>query len=315
VTQNLYKSTPEKIDSVIESTILLSTFRRFLEKLCDDPRSFNTTSLRSYWETKCDPRARNGLAFIILAYADELLSFMSMCVTHPTPTLRLVHDSHDNDNLYLAVDPTISNPTLLRSRHVQSAAYPYIHAALGMWEALVADRFAEIMRGEPSAIASAPSGYVEHIKKQPTPAPQQGQGKGKGKYQHTPPTSPSRGNQEQSKQRRSTAAIPILQWGPRAPANAATTNVLSNLLKNNKPNPRFPAAADNNNEKLICFAFCLAGHQGCQRKTCNFVHVDGLSTNEKGPAAFGSLTAFLELPNVKDIIVYTDTGRRLADGN
>jgi hypothetical protein len=180
VTQNLYKSAPEKIDSVIESTILLSTFRRFLEKLCDDPRSFNTTSLRSYWETKCDSRARNGLAFIVLAYADELLSFMSMCVTHPTPTLRLVHDSHDNDNLYLAVDPTISNPTLLRSRHVQSAAHPYIHSATGMWEALVADRFAEIMRGEPSAIATAPSGYVEQTKKTASPIPSTGPGEGQG---------------------------------------------------------------------------------------------------------------------------------------
>jgi hypothetical protein len=317
VTQNLYKSTPGKVDSIIESTTLLATFRRFLDKLCDDPRSFNTISVRSYWETKCDARARNGLAFIVLAYVDELLSFMSMCVTHPTPTLRLVHDSNDNNNLYLAVDPTINNPVLLRSRHVQSAAHPYVHSALGMWEAIVADRFAEILRGESSAIATAPDGYVEHPKKQPPPTQQQGQGKNAGKYQTNPPSSPSRGNQETSKtQRRSNAAIPILQWGPRAPANAATSNVLTELLKNNKPNPRFPAPADGNKDaRLVCFAFCLAGHNGCQRKNCNFAHVDGLSTSDKGPAAFGMITKFLEHQNVKDILVYTDTGRRLADGN
>jgi hypothetical protein len=32
-----------------------------------------------------------------------------------------------------------------------------------------------------------------------------------------------------------------------------------------------------------------------------------------GPQAFGSLTRYLSQPNVVDVLIYTDTGRRLAE--
>jgi hypothetical protein len=37
-----------------------------------------------------------------------------------------------------------------------------------------------------------------------------------------------------------------------------------------------------------------------------------VAPEQTGPTAFGSLTQYLEKPNIKDVIVYTDTGRRLA---
>lgn len=156
VTQNLYNSTPKKIEAVVDSTVLLLALHRFLDWLCDDPRSFNTVSVRSYWESRCDARARNALAFIILSSVDKFLSFMSMCVTHTTPTFRLALDNNDNNNVYLVVDPRITNPVLQQSRQVKSAPNPYIHSALSIWDSVVSTRFDELLRGEPATIPAAP---------------------------------------------------------------------------------------------------------------------------------------------------------------
>jgi hypothetical protein len=136
VTQGLPNSAPEFIDAVLDRTVLLSVLRRFLDRLCDDPRSFHSASLRSFWNEKCDARAKNALAFTILSYVDELLSLLGACVTDPTPSIRLAHDKGDNHNLYLIVDPTIRNQVLLQSTRVRSAAQPLIQSALAMWETI-----------------------------------------------------------------------------------------------------------------------------------------------------------------------------------
>jgi hypothetical protein len=94
---------------------------------------------------------------------------------------------------------------------------------------------------------------------------------------------------------RARAAIPILQWGPRAPQNAASTpSLLQELLKNNKRHPRFlePAGVDWTGKLII----------------------GGQNLSRTGPDAFGSLSSYLESASIKYVIVYTDTGR-INSGN
>jgi hypothetical protein len=308
VTQGLPNSAPEFVDAVLDRTVLLSVLRRFLDRLCDDPRSFHSASLRSFWNDKCDARAKNALAFTILSYVDELLSLLGACVTDPTPSIRLAHDKNDNHNLYLIVDPTIRNQVLLQSTRVRSAAQPLIQSALAMWETAAWSQIEQYIRGDPHNIPSAPSCYVEQQSAAKKPPPTKGtDGDHLGKNQ-TPP--------RKNKRNRTKAAISILQWGPRATqAMKSASSGLNELLQNNRPHPRFPASGDGSNStsKLICFAYSLAEHEGCQRGAkCKFAHVDGVSTGQTGAASFGSLTQFLEKPEIKDVIVYTDTGRRLA---
>jgi hypothetical protein len=303
VTQGDFLQDPAVLEAVLENTLLLGTLRRLMDKLCDDPRAFHAVSVRSYWETRCDAAARNNLAYIVLAYVDELLSMFSAHVTDPTPLLRLVQEPDDDDNLYLVVDPVVKNTSLLSSAAVQASPGRLWHSALSMWETAVTDKLISYVRGDPSAIPAAPAPYIEQPRTAST-NPSNTKGKSHG-------TPPRKGRQNQDKAR-ARAAIPILRWGPRAPANAATTpSVLQELLKNNKPHPRFPAPANGDRTgRLICFAFTLAGHEGCSRGTaCQFEHIDGQNLARTGTDAFGSLSSYLETQNIKDVIVYTDTGR------
>jgi hypothetical protein len=233
---------------------------------------------------------------------DELLSMFSAHITtDPTPSLRLVQEPDDDENLYLVVDPTVRNVLLLNNAAVQASPGRLWHSALSMWEAAVTDKLTSYVRGDPSAIPAAPAPYVEQPRTASTNTNHQ-----KGKSHGTPSR---KGRQHQDKAR-ARAAIPILRWGPRAPANAASTpSVLQELLKNNKPHPRFPAPATaDRTGRLICFAFTLAGHEGCSRTGCQFEHIDGQSLARTGADAFGSLSSYLDTPNIKDVIIYTDTG-------
>jgi hypothetical protein len=38
----------------------------------------------------------------------------------------MAHDSGNNDNIYLLVDPTVRNPAVLQSNRVRNAAQPLI---------------------------------------------------------------------------------------------------------------------------------------------------------------------------------------------
>jgi hypothetical protein len=312
VTQPVPGSTAEKLDAIIESSVLLGTLRRFLDRLCDDPRSFHAISIRSFWNSRCDASARNNLAYTIFASIDQLLSMMSSFVTDPSLTVRPVHDLGDNNNIYLVVDPTVTNSLILGSVVAQEARDPHIHAIVKTWEELVYKEIANYARGEPSAIPAAPACYIEQGKRQHLQTTTK-----KGKYGDQSQGSPARNKKQQGEQRRSRAAIAIMQWGPQAPANASSSsNALQELLKNNKPHPRYPAPADGDrNAKLICFAYTFAGHEGCSRPNCAFAHIDGLNPSNAGPNAFGNLTRYLDSQNLKNVIVYTDTGRRLAEGN
>jgi hypothetical protein len=307
VTQRVPGATAEKLDAILESTVLLSTLRHFLDRLCDDPRSFHAVSIRSFWDTRCDAAARNNLAFSIFAHVDQLLSMMSTFVTDPSPSVRPVHDTGDNDNIYLLVDPTVKTSSILGSPAGQEARDPHIASIVRKWGDVVYKEISNFARGDPSAIPAAPSCYIEQPKRQ------QNQSSKKGKYGDQSQGSPARKKQQQGEQRRSRAAIAILQWGPQAPSNPSSAT-LQELLKNNRPQPRFPAPADGDkNAKLICFAYTFAGHEGCSRSSCVFAHIDGLNPGQKGPNAFGNLTRYLDSQNIKNVIVYTDTGRRLAE--
>jgi hypothetical protein len=307
VTQRVPGATAEKLDAILESTVLLSTLRLFLDRLCDDPRSFHAVSIRSFWDTRCDAAARNNLAFCILAHVDQLLSMMSTFVTDPSPTVRPVHDAGDADNIYLVVDPTVRTSSILGSPAAQEARDPHIPSIIRKWGDIVYKELSNFARGDPSAIPAAPSCYIEQKKRPPSLITK------KGKYGDQSQGSPARKKQQQGEQRRSRAAIAIMQWGPQAPDNPSSTT-LQELLKNNRPQPRFPAPTDGDkNAKLICFAYTFAGHEGCTRPSCAFAHIDGLNPSQKGPNAFGNLTRYLDSQNIKNVIVYTDTGRRLAD--
>jgi hypothetical protein len=303
VTQGELQQDPAILEAIVENTLLLGTLKRLLDKLCDDPRAFHAVSVRSYWETRCDAAARNNLAYIVLAYVDELLSMFSAHITDPTPSLRLVQEPDDDDNIYLAVDPTVRNSLLVNNAAVLAAPGCLWHSALWMWEAAVTDKLISYVRGEPSAIPPAPAPYVEQSRTASVHS-----NNPKGKSHGTPP---HRGKSNQDKVR-VRVAIPILRWGPRAPPNAATTpSVLQELvLQKNKPHPRFPAPANaDQTGRLICFAFTMAGHEGCSRTGCQFEHIDGQSLTQTGTDAFSSLSRYLDTPNIKDVIVYTDTGR------
>jgi hypothetical protein len=188
VTQRVPGATAEKLDAILESTVLLSTLRHFLDRLCDDPRSFHAVSIRSFWDTRCDAAARNNLAFCIFAHVDQLLSTMSTFVTDPSPTVRPVHDAGDNENIYLVVEPTVKTPSILGSPPAQEVRDPHIASIVRKWGDIVYKELSHFARGDPSAIPAAPSCYIEQPKRQ------QNQNTKKGKYGDQSQGSPARKN-------------------------------------------------------------------------------------------------------------------------
>lgn len=147
--------------------VLLSVLHHFLDRLCDDPRSFHAVSLRSYWNERCNARAKNALAVTILSNVDELHSLLGACITDPTPPLQMAHDSGDDDKIYLLVDPTIRNEAVLQSNRVLHAAQPLIQSALTAWEMAALVQIEKYIRGEPQLILpSAPDCYIEPTKNQ-----------------------------------------------------------------------------------------------------------------------------------------------------
>jgi hypothetical protein len=118
-----------------------------------------------------------------------------------------------------------------------------------------------------------------------------------------------------SKQR---AKRPIIRWKDSVPTGSRTRKALYETISKNIPiQPVFPAAdlvRDTN--KKICVCFCLEGSSGgCRRKPSKpfqYAHIDGDSSDLKGPDNFGSLTKFLALPQVAESLEYTARGRELS---
>ena len=80
--------------------------------------------------------------------------------------------------------------------------------------------------------------------------------------------------------------------------------------------PKFPAKNEAGDHaagaRLVCIQFTMHGVNACKHgKECTYAHLDGEGTN-KDAIGFASLRKFLDHEAIKEKIIFTTEGKRVA---